>query len=124
MNIPPKKIAQLVLCWQLALTLTCALLVWIFSTWPNSYSVLLGGLASFVPSAIFALILLRKTHASQAKQIVIALFAGEFIKLILSGVLLVIMIMLLPVKLLPLVAGFLVATLGFWVAPLTKINHI
>lgn len=80
-------------------------------------SVLLGGLASIIPNILFAFWLFSDTRARAAHKILLRLFIGEVGKLVLSGLLFVLIIKLIPVSAVMVVAGFIVATLGFLVTP-------
>lgn len=124
MNKQPRSLAYYVVLWQALIVVFCALCFGLFDGFNAFYSAFFGGLASVVPSFTFAWFLFRTTSAQQAQRIVFALFVGEFAKLILSGVLLIIVLMLLPIKALPLLVGFIAAHLGFWIAPLTKKMNI
>ena len=120
MTTTPRSTAYQVILWQLIVVAVLALGFLVSGGWHNAYSVLCGGVASVLPSFLYALALVSTTSTRKAGRIVITLFFGEFAKLIFSGALLVSMLLLLPVNLLPLFLGFFVAHLGFWIAPLTK----
>lgn len=115
----PRNSAYHVILWQAVLVLVLAFGFLVGGAWSKAYSVLCGGVASVLPSFLFALALFSTTSPRKAGRIVATLFIGEFAKLIFSGALLVSMLLLLPVNLLPLLLGFFVAHLGFWIAPLT-----
>lgn len=124
MNKTPQRAAYYVVFWQAVIVLLVAFISLLIANRVAAYSALLGGAASVLPSFLFAQQLFKTTAARNAQRIVVVLFVGELLKLILSGVLLVIMIMWLPVSVLPLVIGFVSAHLGFWIAPLTKKMNI
>lgn len=124
MTPSPRNSAYHVILWQAVLVFILALGFLLGGAWIRAYSVVCGGVASVLPSFLFALALFSTTSPRKAGRIVLTLFIGEFAKLIFSGVLLVSMLLLLPVNLLPLLLGFFVAHLGFWVAPLTKKMNI
>ena len=84
----------------------------------GAYSALLGGAACVLPSLYFAHKLFKTTSARDVKKIAIAFFVGEFVKLLLSGILVVIILILIPVKTVPFIITFVGAQFGFWLAPL------
>lgn len=120
MSNNPRSAAYQVVLWQAIVVMVLALGFCLGGGWRNAYSTVCGGVASVLPSFLYALALFSTTSPRKAGRIVVTLFIGEFAKLIFSGVLLVSMLLLLPVNLLPLFLGFFVAHLGFWIAPLTK----
>lgn len=119
MSKNPRDAAYHVVLWQALAVLVLGFGFLLGGGWSSAYSVLCGGVASVLPSFLFALALFSTTSPRKAGRIVATLFVGEFAKLIFSGALLVSMILLLPVNLLPLLLGFFIAHLGFWIAPLT-----
>ncbi len=78
----------------------------------------LGGLASVIPSSYFAWRVFARVDARQAKQIIRSFYMGEFIKLLLSVVLVIAFIKIFAVYLPAFFLGFAVAQLGFWLTPL------
>lgn len=84
----------------------------------SSGSVLLGGLCSVLPSALYTYWLFRRMEARAARRIVAVFYVGELAKLVLSAVLAVTLLMTLKVVVLPFFIGFLVAHFAFMLAPM------
>ncbi|HVE44233.1 MAG TPA: ATP synthase subunit I [Gammaproteobacteria bacterium] len=79
-------------------------------------SVLAGGLAYVLPNLFFVFWVFRYTGAHQMNKFVAAFFAGEAIKLFLSGILFLYIVKYLPVSLLSVLVGFVGAIISFWIA--------
>ena len=82
----------------------------------HAVSALLGGLAGFLPNALFALVFGRKDPQKTADQVVRAFYFGETLKLFFTALLFVIVFHLPGIFPLPLFAAFLAVTAVFWVA--------
>jgi len=82
----------------------------------SGFSVLSGGLAYGLPNLLFVFCVFRFTGAQQMSQFMAAFYAGEAIKLILSGILFVLVVKYLPVSLSSVVVGFVGAIVSFWIA--------
>jgi len=57
----------------------------VFSSWPNAYSLLIGGLICLIPGTLFAIRAFKYRGARWADLIVKETFKGEAIKLFLMG---------------------------------------
>ena len=98
---------------------------WLLGGLLEALSALLGGAACVIPSLYFARRFFATTSAREARKIITAFYLGELVKLALSGVMVVLIIMLIPVAIVPVITGFVGAQFGFWLAPmLTKIDAI
>ncbi|PHQ78450.1 MAG: hypothetical protein COB66_08870 [Coxiella sp. (in: Bacteria)] len=80
-------------------------------------SVLYGGLACLLPNIFFAYLFFSRKHTRRPTQILIAFYLGEFIKMIISALVIILAVMYLHGLLLPAVVGYFVANMAFWMAP-------
>ncbi len=81
-------------------------------------SVLLGGLVSIIPNMYFARMLFKYHGAQAARKIVNSFYKGEAIKMLLTVSLFALVFKSLKVVPLAFFAGFIVAQLLIWFAPL------
>jgi ATP synthase protein I len=88
----------------------------------SGISFLLGGLAYCLPSFVFVWHVFRYVGAQQMTQFVVAFFAGEAIKLILSSLLFLFIVKYLPVSLLSVLIGFIGAIISFWIICLVQFS--
>src|SRR5690554_2899109 len=79
---PPVRFIALAQC---VATLILALVFWVLWGRVSAYSMMLGGLISTVPNAIYARQVFRYRGARAMTQVVKAIYMGEFIKLTLMG---------------------------------------
>jgi len=107
--------AYRMVAWQLAAVVVFAAFVLLINGRMSGASVLLGGLAYGLPNLLFVWMVFRFVGASQSVQFLTAFFMGEMIKLILSGILILIIVKCLPVSLLSVLAGFIGAIVSFWI---------
>jgi ATP synthase protein I len=92
---------------------------WLMAGWPAAVSALLGGLAVVLPSFYFAYRFFAVTHARQVRRIIRSFYWGEFTKIALSGVLVVLIARCWPdMAALPFFSSFLAASLSVWLVPL------
>jgi ATP synthase protein I len=103
---------------QIAIVVIFALIAWGAYSAETALSVILGGLACVLPSAYFARRFFFSTDARAAKQIIRSFYIGEMIKLLLTGILVIVFVRYFPVSLLPFFVGFAGAQFGFWLAPM------
>jgi ATP synthase protein I len=103
---------------QVLVVVIAAALAWGFAGRAASSSLVLGGLACILPGVYFVKRFFLRVDARAAKQIVRTFYIGEMVKLILSAAIVVLLVRYADVRILPLMAGFGLAQLGFWVAPL------
>ena len=90
--------------------------------WINGFlgliSTLLGGLACVVPGLLFAWSVMARYHRASPQRILMVFYLGEFVKLFVSAILMIIILRTLSVSLLPALTGFVIASLSFWAVPL------
>lgn len=82
------------------------------------WSVLLGGIACVLPNFFFAKYFFSRQHTRRPGQILLVFYLGEFLKLIISALVIVLAIIYLNLLILPTILGYFVANLGFWMAPM------
>lgn len=82
----------------------------------NGASVLLGGLAYWLPTLLFVWRVFSRANLKAVKQFVILFFLGEGAKLFLSAVLFVLIVKYLPVTVSHTLIGYVGAIVAFWVA--------
>lgn len=115
---PLRKIVQQqayqVVYWQTIGVFGLALLAWPLTGFASAISVLAGGLAYCLPNILFVWRVFRYAGAQQMNQFMAAFFAGEMIKLFLSGILVIVVVKYLPVSLLSVLVGFAAAIILFW----------
>ena len=117
-NLLKKRIQQeayQIVLWQLAGVVILALVVLLIRGLSSSLSVLAGGMAYGLPNLIFVWRVFRFAGARQMTQFIAAFFAGEMIKLFLSGILFLVIVKYLPVSLLSVLIGFIGAIVSFWI---------
>ena len=103
-----RKEAYKLITIQMSLTAMVSI-IWLLSCgMANSYSALLGGICCILPSLYF----IRKFLSSKARnagQIIRNFYVAELIKLLLSMAMLLLILHFLPVKLIALISGYIVA---------------
>lgn len=107
--------AYQIVYWQFAGVIALALLSWPIAGSKSAFSILAGGSAYCLPNFLFVWRVFRYTGAQQMSQFMAAFFAGEMIKLFLSGILFLLVVKYLPVSLLSVLVGFAGAIVLFWV---------
>lgn len=103
-------IAQVVL----VLILACA---WGIVDRKVTPSVLYGGIACILPNLYFAYRFFSRKHTKRPGQIVVSFYLGEFVKMIVSALIIVLAVLYGHAWLLPTVIGYFVANSVFWFAP-------
>lgn len=103
---------------QLVAMLIISGIVWFVTSMQSGFSVMLGGLVSIVPNVCFAQMLFRYNGAKAARKIVSSFYKGEAIKLLLTISLFALIFKNLKVVPLAFFAGFIVAQMMIWFAPL------
>jgi len=86
-------------------------------------SAFLGGLALSLPSFFF-LRRVCKSVLSSPHSIVFSFYMGEAIKLFVSGILLVIIIKIVSILVLPLLWGYIMALIVFWVLSAVVLTNV
>lgn len=103
---------------QLVTMLVISSVVFVVSGIRPSASVLLGGLVSIVTNGHFAWIMFRYHGAKNARKIVNSFYKGEAIKMLLTVCLFALIFKNIKVVPLAFFAGFIVAQMMIWFAPL------
>ncbi len=91
-------------------------LLWLSHGWFGS--ALLGSVACVLPSFCFTKRLFATFSPGTVKKTVLIFFSGEFVKLLMSAIFLVVIIKWMPVSILACVTGYMGSQLGFWLTPL------
>lgn len=108
------KDASRIVYFQFVLMTIAACITWFFDDKQAGLSVFLGGLACWIPTFIFASIV---SFGRYAPKVFLMLFiAGEALRLFLGAVLFVLVVLFLPVRVLPVFAGFAGTIILFWLA--------
>lgn len=79
-------------------------------------ALLLGGVANVVPNAYFCWKMSRQTGAQNAKAILKNFYRGEVSKLLLTAAIFGLIFRFIPVTILPVFVGFIIAQSAFWVS--------
>lgn len=107
---------------QSAATLILAAVFWLLWGRVSAYSLVLGGLISTLPNAVYARQVFRYRGARAMTLVVKAIYMGEFIKLALMGAGFVLTFTLVnPLEVKALFAGFVLVH-GIGIAALAKIQ--
>lgn len=92
--------------------------VWlVFRDINSGFSTILGGSACIIPSLYF----IKKVFSPKKRtpqKIIRDFYLGEMVKLLLSAALLVLILKFIPVKIVPLLSGYIGAYLAIWILPL------
>lgn len=110
-----------IIFWQLIMIMGLAVLLFLLSGLQKGLSALLGGIAYWLPSVIFMVRIAAYATARAADRFIVAFFAGEAIKLILSGTLFIIIVKYLSVNVFYALMGMIGAIVAFWVASLVSV---
>ncbi len=97
--------------------------VWVLFNHRAALSVLFGGFACIVPNLYFAKRFFSLKHTRRPQQILVAFYIGEFGKMLISALLMVLAIVYLNLHILPTVLGYLVASVAFWMAPVMVLKQ-
>ena len=90
--------------------------LWIIFSYPQAaVSVLLGGAVWFFPTILFVLIFMFRRKERNSVQILIDFYIGEFVKLIVSFILIFLVIKFYSLSMFPFLSGYLGAVLSIWV---------
>lgn len=100
---------------QLAGIVVCAAIALLLAGKTSAYSLFAGGMAYGLPNLFFVWLVFRYTGAQQMHQFLSAFFLGETLKLILSGILVLLIVKYLSVSLLSVLVGFACAIVSFWI---------
>ena len=94
---------------------------WGWSSFEAMIAALLGGVISILPGLFFALRFFSRASVSNPRKIVGTFYRGEFLKLLITAVLLLLVLLKMSLPVFPLFSGFLAATLGLWFAPVLSL---
>lgn len=97
--------------------------VLVFWGWSEARSVLLGGLAAFLPNVFFAVRFGISKTDREPREILNAFYLGEAIKLFTTAGLFVLIFQLPDIRFLPLFGGFLAVLAVFWFALLVRVTE-
>lgn len=103
---------------QLVIILVISIIVLFVFNAQSAISIVLGGLVSIIPNIYFARMLFKHHGAQAARKIVSGFYKGEAIKMLLTMCLFALVFKNLKVVPLAFFAGFIVAQLLIWFAPL------
>ena len=112
----PRQQAYKVLFLQLIVTFILFLAWSIYKNINTGTAVIFGGMAVVIPNWIFIKLLLTRKPRTPQKTI-IYFYLGELIKIGLSVALLLLIFHMVPVKVIPLITGFIGAYIASWLAP-------
>jgi ATP synthase protein I len=98
-------------------------LIFLFISFKDAYSVLLGGLCCVLPSIYFAHKLFRCLGARMAGKAIRAFYFGEIIKLFMIALLSILVFIFITINPLAYFVGFILAQLAFWIAPNVILWH-
>jgi len=101
---------------QIVLVLVTACVWGVFST-QSVPSVLYGGVSCILPNLFFAFLFFSRKHTRRPGQILIAFYIGEFAKMFVSALIMILAIRYLHALVIPTVASFFIANMVFWMAP-------
>ena len=107
--------AYRLVAWQLVGVLLIGLVALLLNGFNTGLGVLLGGLCYALPNLFFVWRVFRYTSAQQMTQFVTAFTFNEFLKLLFSGILFILVVKTWPVSLLSVLVGFAGAILSFWI---------
>ncbi len=120
--MPTKSLRQLIqhevyriVFLQIGAVIALACVALLISGLTSGLSVLLGGLAYCLPNLLFVWRVFRYAGAQQMTQFIVAFFAGEAIKLVLSAILFLFIVKYLAVSLSSMLVGFMGAIVAFWI---------
>ena len=111
-----QKEAYYLVLLQLAGVCFIALLGLIFFSSKTALSIFCGGLAYSLPNLIFVWRVFRYVGAQQMTRFMTAFFFGEMLKLIFSGIFVLMVVKTMPISLSSVLVGFVGAIVSFWLA--------
>ena len=114
----PVKIIVLL---QTAVTSGLAAILLVLVNTNVAMSSIAGGLASIVPTIMFAMILFRYPDTAAAKKILNGLYLGEFCKIIIAIIMFSIIFMALPIHPMYFFITYIIVNMSFWLALIIRI---
>lgn len=105
-----------IVMYQLMIVVGFTLILFLLKGLHSGLSVATGAFSYWLPTLIFMMRVSTHTGARAATRFMVALFAGEVIKLVLCGVLFLVAIKYLQLQLFYALLGLIVAIIAFWIA--------
>jgi F0F1-type ATP synthase assembly protein I len=105
-----------IIFYQLMIIVGVMLILFLLKGIRSGLSALVGGLAYWLPTFIFARSLAACAGARAVTRFMVVFFGGEVFKLVLSGVLFICAVSYLPIQIVYSVIGLVVAIAAFWAA--------
>jgi ATP synthase protein I len=102
--------------YQLIIIMGFTLLLFWLKGIQSGLSTLVGGLSHWLPTCIFMWRVSAHAGVRAVNRFMVAFFAGEVVKLILTGILFLIAVRYLHISLLPAVVGLVASIVAFWIA--------
>ena len=109
-----------ILLYQAMAVAVTSVLAFLLSGSADAQSVLVGGLAGFLPNLFFAAKFGHHDPKKSAQEVVRAFYVGEALKLVLTGVLFVLIFQIPGISFMPLFIGFVSVMMVFWFALLLR----
>ena len=114
LNVILQREALKLVTWQLVLALIVTGLISLCFGLHNGYSTLLGAGAYLAPNFLFAWSVFSYAGARLAEKFMVAFFLGEASKLIISAILFILITKYIPVNVVFVLTGYIVAIVSFW----------
>lgn len=112
--------ARRVIQFQALTIVATSTLAWVFIGLAEAESVLIGGLAAFLPNIYFAIKFGRHLPKRTAQEVVNAFYVGEAVKLTLTALLFAFIFQIPGILVMPLFVGFIAVIMVFWIALLLR----
>ena len=114
-NKLPKQVAIQMTLTQAAVLAVFFIVIWVFLGWGKAYPFLVGGLCAWLPALLYALLVFTKKSTRHTKRFIAIFYVGEFIKLMLSAILVVIAVVKFELNTLYVLLGFIATLMAFFV---------
>jgi ATP synthase protein I len=113
-NKLPQQVALQMTMIQAAVLAVFCILVWLFLGGTKGLAFLVGGLCAWVPAFIYALLVFTKASTQNTKRFIAIFYMGEFIKLMLSAILVAVAVVKYNFSTTYVLLGFIVTLLAFF----------
>ena len=100
--------------WQLMITMVLSLVILLIEGLNKGLSTLLGGSAYIVPNFIFAWRIFSHKGPGLTERFMVYFLLGELTKLILSAAFFVLIVKYLPINIIFVMTGYIIAIFSFW----------
>jgi ATP synthase protein I len=110
-----------ILYWQLTIIVGLALVIALLQGIQKGFSAIMGSLAYWIPTLIFIWRVTAYAAARAATQFMMAFFAGEVIKLVLSAVLFLIAVHYFKIDMIYGIVGLIGSIVAFWVVSVSSL---